>query len=80
MKITSLYNIKKTYRKPAIEEVELDVAITLTGITICEGECDELPLGVIDNSSELEKVKKEPDYGSLNYKQAENPFGNSPKY
>ncbi|WP_026475132.1 hypothetical protein [Alkaliflexus imshenetskii] len=79
MKITSLYNIKKTYRKPAIEEVELDVAITLTGITICEGECDELP-DFTDNSSEMEKATKSPDYGSLNYKQAENPFGNSPKY
>lgn len=80
MKLTSQYNIKKTYRKPAIEEVELDVAITLSGITICEGECDELPPDFVDNSFEMEKASKSPDYGSLNYKQAENPFGSSPKY
>ncbi len=76
MKLTSQYNIKKTYRKPAIEEVELDVAITLTGITPGEGEFDPLEV-----SEYQENQSTKPDYGSLNFKQAESPFGGkTPSY
>ena len=76
MKITSQHNIKKNYRKPAIEEVELDVAITLTGITLGEGEQPDLPFGTPDTQG-----TKSPDYGSLNFKQAESPFGGkTPSY
>lgn len=76
MKLTSQYNIKKNYRKPAIEEVELDVAISLNNPTPGEGEHPDLP-----DDFTSPQATKSPDYGSLNFKQAESPFGGkTPSY
>ncbi|ASB49945.1 hypothetical protein [Alkalitalea saponilacus] len=76
MKRTNQYIIKRPYHKPAIEEVVIDMSISLNSPTDGEGEFDPL-----STTSSEETSKNQPDYGSHQYREASNPFGGDrPQY
>ncbi|WP_132434137.1 hypothetical protein [Natronoflexus pectinivorans] len=76
MNRTNLNITKRPYHKPAIEEVVIDMSISLNSPTDGEDEFDPLSTSDLDESS-----KSQPDYGSHQYREASNPFGGDrPQY
>lgn len=78
MKDNNKHTVKKCYIKPLIEEVMIDVAISLDSPSPGEGEHEEMSL-----HNNFQPTSAQPDYGSKTYTPSNenSPFGsNSPNY
>jgi hypothetical protein len=74
MKISNQNIVKREYKRPAIEEVVIDLSITLSSpSTGGEGPIDPDDPDFPDNVGDVQSI----NYGSESYKQVENPFGGS---
>jgi hypothetical protein len=76
MKKSYQHIIKKSYTTPKIEEVEIDVAISLNEMSTKPPGEPEGPLGVAPNQNTLDSAPKYPTKYPTEYR-SESPFGGS---
>ena len=74
MKKSYQHIIKKSYTTPKIEEVEIDVAISLGQPTVSEEEVEEPTGGSKNISTSPYKTLSGPDYREDTYQSPDSPF------